>query len=82
MNETSYEEIKATTLAALAQEEKDIAFQTLHSVLQYGSSVVTGDTETFADAMTLFTRISEQFAQESGNEEFTAKVRTLSLIHI
>ena len=78
MNETSYEEIKATTLAALAQEEKDIAFQTLHSVLQYGSSVVTGDTETFADAMTLFTRISEQFAQESGNEEFTAKVRTVA----
>lgn len=69
MTEAPYDEIKATALAALANDEKDIAFQTLHSALQYGSKVVTGDTETFADAMTLFTRISQQF----GNEEFTAK---------
>lgn len=74
MNEAPYDEIKATALAALANDEKDIAFQTLHSALQYGGAVVTGDAETFADAMSLFTRISQQF----GNEEFTSKVHNVA----
>lgn len=74
MNEAPYEEVKATALAALANDEKDIAFQTLHSALQYGGAVVTGDAETFADAITLFTRISQQF----GNEEFTAKAESVA----
>jgi len=74
MNEAPYEEIKATALAALANDEKDIAFQTLHSGLQYGGTVVTGDVETFADAMTLFTRISQQF----GNEDFTTKAHNVA----
>ncbi len=72
MTEVSYEEIKATTLAALAKDEKDIAFQTLRSALHYGSDAMTGETETFADAMTVFTRVAEQF----GNEEFASKVQT------
>jgi hypothetical protein len=74
MNEVSYEEIKATTLAALAKDEKDIAFQTLRSALQYGSDTMTGETESFADAMTVFTRVTQQF----GNEEFASKVQTVA----
>lgn len=74
MNEAPYEEIKATVLAALANDEKDIAFQTLHSSVQYGSAVVTGESETFADAMTVFTRVSQQFA----NDDFTSLVQSVA----
>ena len=68
MNEAPYEEIKETVLAALAKDEKDIAFQTLRSAVQFDSAVAKGDSETFADAMALFARISQQY----GNEEFTS----------
>ncbi len=74
MTEASYEEIKATTLAALAKDEKDIAFQTLRSALQYGCAAMTGDTDTFADAMTVFMRVSQQF----GNDEFASKVQNVA----
>ena len=74
MNEAPYEEIKETVLAALAKDEKDIAFQTLRSAVQFDSAVAKGDSVTFADAMALFARISQQF----GNEEFTSKVQNVA----
>ncbi len=74
MTEASFDEIKATALAALANDEKDIAFQTLRSALEYGTATMTGDTETFADAMTVFTRIAQQF----GNNEFATKVENVA----
>jgi hypothetical protein len=70
MTESEYEEIKATTLAALANDERDVAFQTLRHALNYNSDVMAGDVELFADAMTVFARVSQEF----GNNEFSARV--------
>lgn len=74
MTEASYEEIKATALAALANEDKDVAFQTLRHAIQYGSPVMSGDADQFADAMAVFFRVAEQFE----NEAFTAKVQAVA----
>ena len=72
MSETpTYEQIKSETLVALAAGDNDVAFRNFRQCIEFGSEIPLGKSKVFADALTVFTRITEQF----GDDDFTNRVR-------